>query len=609
MYCIIAAEPSVAGKIQENLQKRFPNWQFAAVTSADQLFQLSAKRPDAVVVSQFLPGGSEKVLKRLPVEFPASHIVLLVGVLNEQARAYVRQAAKYGLTNVVTGKLPGDRPYTVFAALTQARQELLEVEGLEWEEETLERDGGREVSVGTSTIQETRKVNDCQELPELPVPSQVIQLRPESEGWRDALTGCYTRHYLESARLELTYSAVFIDLDNFKPVNDVLGHEAGDKVLAAFGKMLAENLRGRDLAVRWGGDEFVLVLPDTPPEGAEVVVEKLREAWGQSAPDTGNLKVGFSYGVAAGKGAGGLLAAVKAADRAMYAAKQEKKQTPLLKKYYDNVYARRSDGKLVLVAANKGGVGKTTVAIALSLALSRSGVPVCLADFDFGGPNVAVFFDIKNRPGIEKLAGKSHVERFAKELLVKVEPNLAVLPGPMDKTLPYFESGQLAEIVDFLSQEYLVVGDTPPEFWTKPWLDGLFPRADLVLAVVDQSKFSEAETKDYAPKLVLQGVDPSRIRIVCNRFSAKLHSVKKVEAFFNAGIKAKKDLPRVIAAVPEDWEEFVKGGYKTDIPKLDDPSSPWRKLAQEVAKELGMPLVGVSGKQEKKNLFSLFRRG
>ncbi|MGB9846524.1 MAG: AAA family ATPase, partial [Desulfotomaculales bacterium] len=256
---------------------------------------------------------------------------------------------------------------------------------------------------------------------------------------------------------------------------------------------------------------------------------------------------------------------------------------------------------------NKGGVGKTTAAIALSLVLSRSGIRTCLCDFDFGGPNVAVFFDIKNKPGIEKLSGKSHVERFAKELLVRVENNLVVLPGPMDKTLPYFEPGQLAEIVDFLAQEYLVVGDTPPEFWTKPWLDGLFPRADLVLAVVDQSKFSEAETKDYAPKLLLQGVDPSRIRIVCNKFSAKLHSVKKVEAFFNAGIKAKKDLPRVIAAVPEDWEEFVKGGYRANIPRLDDPSSPWQKLAQEVAKELGLPIV-TNGKQERKKPFSLFRR-
>jgi hypothetical protein len=63
----------------------------------------------------------------------------------------------------------------------------------------------------------------------------------------------------------------------------------------------------------------------------------------------------------------------------------------------------------------------------------------------------------------------------------------------------------------------------------------------------------------------------------------------------------------VIAAVPEDWEEFVKGGYRANIPRLDDPASPWQKLAQEVAKELGLLLTGTGGKQEKKK-FSLFRK-
>jgi MinD-like ATPase involved in chromosome partitioning or flagellar assembly len=435
MRCVIAAEPGAAEVIKENLRRRFPEWEFEAFTDAGQLFSRSGERPDAVVVSRFLPGDSAEILRRLPAEFPTSHTVLLVGVLNEQAKAYVRLAARHGLTNVVTGKLPGDKPYTLFAALTQARQELLEVEeGLEWEEEEAEEE-------------------------------------------------------------------------------------------AAAGFPAAGLDRGREAGKRC-----------------------------------------------------------------------------------DGFPVRRQDGKLVLVAANKGGVGKTTAAIALSLALSRSGIRTCLCDFDFGGPNIAVFFDIKNKPGIEKLTGKSHVERFAKELLVKVENNLVILPGPMDRTLPYFEPGQLAEIVDFLAQEYLVIGDTPPEFWTKPWLDGLFPRADLVLAVVDQSKFSEAETKDYAPKLVLMGADPSRIRIVCNRFSAKLHSVKKVEAFFNAGIKAKKDLPRVIAAIPEAWEDFVKKGYRGEVAGLDDPSSPWQRLAGEVAKELGLPLAGTGGK-EKKGLFSLFRKG
>jgi len=147
----------------------------------------------------------------------------------------------------------------------------------------------------------------------------------------DTLTGCYTRAYFENFRPPEKYSVVFIDLDQFKPVNDILGHEAGDKVLAAFGKTLAENLKGQDVAVRWGGDEFILILPDTAPEGAGSVVENLYVAWEKAAPDTGNLKVGFSYGIATGQGTDGLNEAIKAADKAMYVKKKSNKvsESPL----------------------------------------------------------------------------------------------------------------------------------------------------------------------------------------------------------------------------------------------------------------------------------------
>lgn len=440
MYCLIAAEPGAAEIIIDNLRNRYPDWRFEAVTDAERLFQYAGERPDVVLVSRFLPGDDPSgILRRLTVEFHSSHIVLLTGVLNEQAKTYIRQAQKYGMGNVVTGKLPGDRPYTIFEALTQARREMFET-GLEWDEGTVEEE---------------------------------LIVMPEME-----------------------------QEEVFRPV----------------------------------------MRPE--PE---------------------------HYG-------------------------------------YGNYYRRRrSSGNLILVAANKGGVGKTTVAISLSMALARAGIPVCLADFDFGGPNVAVFFDVRNKPGIEALAGKKHVDRFLPDLLVRVEKNLVILPGPMDKTLPYFEPGQLVEVVDTLSEEYLVIGDTPPEFWTKPWLEGLFPRADIVLAVVDQSKFSESETRDYAPKLILMGVEPSRIRIVCNRFSSKLHSVKKVEAFFNAGLKAKKGLPGAVAVIPEGWEDFVKAGYKKEIALLEDTHSPWRKLAEKVAGDLDIPLR--SRTPEKKKMFSFLKRG
>jgi len=143
-----------------------------------------------------------------------------------------------------------------------------------------------------------------------------------SDAYRDLLTGCFTRRFLlEKYGYDGKYAVVFIDLDKFKPVNDILGHEAGDRVLMAFGRMLNAGLKGRDMAVRWGGDEFVLILPETSEKAANKVVENLRVEWEKSAPDTGNLKVGFSAGVVSGEGAASLPEVIKTADREMYKAK------------------------------------------------------------------------------------------------------------------------------------------------------------------------------------------------------------------------------------------------------------------------------------------------
>ena len=160
--------------------------------------------------------------------------------------------------------------------------------------------------------------------PDVPVEDKKEISVPEAD--RDLLTGCCTRrHLVERFSFEGPYSVIFIDLDSFKPVNDILGHEAGDRVLSAFGEMLTRNLKGKDLAVRWGGDEFVLILPETSLKGAERVVENLRKEWKNCAPDTGNLEVGFSAGTAEGKGAAGLQRAIREADRLMYSAKKARK--------------------------------------------------------------------------------------------------------------------------------------------------------------------------------------------------------------------------------------------------------------------------------------------
>ncbi|MGN6551656.1 MAG: PleD family two-component system response regulator [Pararhizobium sp.] len=103
----------------------------------------------------------------------------------------------------------------------------------------------------------------------------------------DALTGLHNRHYLdmhldvlvERARARgRPLSLCTIDIDSFKRINDTYGHEAGDDVLVAFARRLRGAVRGADLACRYGGEEFVVVMPDTPAETAIRIAERLRLA-------------------------------------------------------------------------------------------------------------------------------------------------------------------------------------------------------------------------------------------------------------------------------------------------------------------------------------------
>jgi diguanylate cyclase (GGDEF)-like protein len=99
----------------------------------------------------------------------------------------------------------------------------------------------------------------------------------------DPLTGTHRRWYGESRLAELVeagqmLSVAMIDIDHFKTVNDEHGHAAGDQVLAAVGRALTAQLRLGDLVCRFGGEEFLVILPETPPAGALHVASRLRSA-------------------------------------------------------------------------------------------------------------------------------------------------------------------------------------------------------------------------------------------------------------------------------------------------------------------------------------------
>lgn len=103
----------------------------------------------------------------------------------------------------------------------------------------------------------------------------------------DGLTGLSTHRYFQEAidreigrakRLKLTFSLVILDIDNFKSLNDTFGHLEGDKVLKEISKIMRTQVRDTDTVARYGGEEFVVILIDTPKEGAKISAERIREA-------------------------------------------------------------------------------------------------------------------------------------------------------------------------------------------------------------------------------------------------------------------------------------------------------------------------------------------
>ena len=122
-------------------------------------------------------------------------------------------------------------------------------------------------------------------------------------------------------------SLIIADIDLFKNINDTYGHLFGDKVIRAVAHILRQNVKGKDTAGRYGGEEFVLVLPDTPLEGAEVLAETIRHAIEHSrirnVENNQTIgKVTLSFGVAAYQSGETASQLIERADRALYASKQ-----------------------------------------------------------------------------------------------------------------------------------------------------------------------------------------------------------------------------------------------------------------------------------------------
>ncbi len=155
---------------------------------------------------------------------------------------------------------------------------------------------------------------------------------------KDKLTGAYNRTYFHeyiqklaahSSRYGEPLSFIMIDLDGFKQLNDNFGHAAGDAVLVETAKLIISCIRSVDSLFRYGGDEFLIVLPHTDCERAEAIKLRLTDAtelWNEKSKGYGDFRLSLSVGCHTMETGGDILTSIKKADSLMYIEKRMKKQ-------------------------------------------------------------------------------------------------------------------------------------------------------------------------------------------------------------------------------------------------------------------------------------------
>lgn len=149
---------------------------------------------------------------------------------------------------------------------------------------------------------------------------------------RDPLTGAFSRssgteiidlHFTLARRANAPFAVAFLDLDHFKRINDEFGHEAGDRALITMTESVSRHLRHGDVLARWGGEEFLLIMPGTTIEQAETAIERVRKAGFGERPEGGRVTASIGIAEARADQATDWKDLVELADQRMYRAKQE----------------------------------------------------------------------------------------------------------------------------------------------------------------------------------------------------------------------------------------------------------------------------------------------
>ena len=149
----------------------------------------------------------------------------------------------------------------------------------------------------------------------------------------DSLTGLYNRHRMQELLEQQTamflrnrskFTLIIVDIDHFKKINDTYGHFCGDYVLSEAASFMKKNLRKGDVLARWGGEEFLILLPDTDINGARIMAENIRKAIANKHFHLAgeNFSVTMTFGLAQHEIDRSIEDSLKQADNALYEGKK-----------------------------------------------------------------------------------------------------------------------------------------------------------------------------------------------------------------------------------------------------------------------------------------------
>jgi len=279
------------------------------------------------VLSAHLQTGSpltEQEVHRLHAQHVMARDVEALERLQEQLRALLAETARTAANAGVEAGQFGQ-------ALEQHKAQLSEASGVDVSHMVAEL-LKETVRMQATTQSLTEKLQaSAQEVSTL---NERLQ-RAQTEALIDPLTGLKNRRGLERALADtfgeaapLPGAALLVaDIDHFKKINDTYGHLLGDKVIRAVAQVIHDNIKGRDIAARIGGEEFAVLLPETSAQGAAALAEQIRVAVSRGRLHRGEHdevsgSVTLSVGVAVGRAGETLETLMQRADEALYAAKK-----------------------------------------------------------------------------------------------------------------------------------------------------------------------------------------------------------------------------------------------------------------------------------------------